>query len=292
MFHERISDNIYMFQSDVYAQVNAGVIVGSEGAIVVDTLALPEETREMRDFIQERLGVTVRYVINTHYHADHSWGNAFFPDATVIAHRRTRVLQQEKGFAALEEARRLQGGAFQNLRLVLPHITINDGQLTLKVGPKLTVRMLYLPGHSPDGIGVYIEEERVLFTGDAFTSLPALMPDESDFDALVHSLKRIAQMPIEVLIPGHGDIIFRGEMVGEVEANLKYLREIRRIVRQAARRKYAGDVLDRYSVEDCGKSRVLLDGLAEALHRRNLEVLFRLWYGRDPLRSEEEELAW
>ncbi len=291
MFHERISDNVYMFQSEQYAQVNAGVIVGPEWAVVVDTLALPDETRQMRDFIRERLRVEVRYVINTHYHADHSWGNAFFPEATVIAHRLTRALQQEKGVPALEEAR-AYNAEFRQVRLVLPHITVDQGGLVLKLGPRLTVRMLYLPGHSPDGMGVYVDEDKVLFTGDAFTSLPVLMPDESDYDALVQSLKRIAQMPVEVLIPGHGDIVFRGEMVSEVEANLHYLREIRRAVRQAARRKYSGDVLDRYSVEDCGKSRVLLDGVAEQLHRRNLDVLFRLWYGRDPLRSEEEEMAW
>ncbi len=291
MLHERISENVHIFQSETYVQVNAGVIVGPEWVVVVDTLALPDETRAIRDFIRYELELPVRYVINTHYHADHSWGNAFFPEATVIAHRLTRQYQQEKGFAALREAA-AHNAAFRNLRLVLPHITVEDGGLVLKMGPRLTVRLLPLPGHSPDGMGVYVDEEKVLFTGDAFTSLPVLMPDESDFDALVASLKRIAQIPVEVLIPGHGDIVFRGEVVSEVEANLHYLREIRRAVRQAARRKYSGDVLDRYSVEDCGKARVLLDGMAEPLHRRNLDVLFRLWYGRDPLRTEEEEMAW
>ncbi len=287
MIHERISDNVHMFQSERYVQVNAGVIVGPDWVVVVDTLALPDETRRIRRFIEERIRKPVRYVINTHYHADHSWGNAFFPDATVIAHRLTRQLQAEKGQPALAEAQ-AHDPTFRGLKLVLPHITVDAGGLSLKVGPRLTVRLIPLPGHSPDGMGVYVEEERVLFSGDAFTSLPVLMPDESDFDALVHSLKHIAQLQVEVLIPGHGDIVFRGEMVDEVEKNLNYLHAIRKIVRQAARRKYAGDVLDRYSVEDCGKSRVLLEGAAEVLHRRNLEVLFRLWYNREPLRMEEE----
>ena len=72
MHHERVSDNVYWFQSEVYAQVTAGAITGPQWAVVIDTLAMPEETVEMRRFIEEQLGVPVKYVINTHYHADHS----------------------------------------------------------------------------------------------------------------------------------------------------------------------------------------------------------------------------
>ena len=71
MQRERVSDNVYWFQSEVYAQVTAGAITGPQWAVVIDTLALPEETIEMRSYIEEQLGVPVRYVINTHYHADH-----------------------------------------------------------------------------------------------------------------------------------------------------------------------------------------------------------------------------
>jgi len=79
MHRERVSENVYWFQSEVYAQVTAGAVTGSQWAVVIDTLAMPEETLEMRSYIEEELGVPVRYVINTHYHADHSWGNCFFP---------------------------------------------------------------------------------------------------------------------------------------------------------------------------------------------------------------------
>ena len=83
---ERVADNVYSFQSTNYANVNAGVIIGPDMAIVVDTLAFPEETASMRDFIEREIQVPVRYLINTHYHADHSWGNYFFPQAKIIAH--------------------------------------------------------------------------------------------------------------------------------------------------------------------------------------------------------------
>ena len=101
MHRERVSENVYWFQSDVYAQVTAGVIVGPQWAVIIDTLALPDETLGMREFIEHELGVPVRYVINTHYHADHSWGNCFFPGATIIAHDRCRELLIEHGIPSL-----------------------------------------------------------------------------------------------------------------------------------------------------------------------------------------------
>mgnify|MGYP001039916813 FL=1 len=75
---ERIADNVYSFQSEVYAQVNAGAVIGPNWAVLIDTLALPEESLAIRDFIEQELNVPVRYIINTHGHADHAWGNCFF----------------------------------------------------------------------------------------------------------------------------------------------------------------------------------------------------------------------
>jgi glyoxylase-like metal-dependent hydrolase (beta-lactamase superfamily II) len=82
---ERVADNVYSFQSDAYAQVTAGSVIGPNWAVVIDTLPMPEETLAIRDFIEQELSVPVRYVINTHYHADHSGGTTF-PGATIISH--------------------------------------------------------------------------------------------------------------------------------------------------------------------------------------------------------------
>ena len=74
MHRERVSENVFWFQSEIYAQVTAGVVAGPQWAVVIDTLALPDETLSIREFIEHELNVPVRYVINTHYHADHAWG--------------------------------------------------------------------------------------------------------------------------------------------------------------------------------------------------------------------------
>ena len=275
MHRERVSEIVFWFQSEVYAQVTAGVIVGPQWAVVIDTLALPEETLGMREFIEHELGVQVRYVINTHYHADHTWGNCFFPGATVIAHAKCRELLIEYGIPSLEAARK-QNPGLKQVKIIPPHLTFESGELTMRVGKKNLVFSQSF-GHSEDGISVLVEEDRVLFAGDAFMSLPYIV--DGDVDEMLASIKRIGRLGLENIIQGHGDIILRGEIDAAVKENLNYLNNIKKAVKSAGKRKDVDEYLDSITIESCGKSRVHLGGLAETLHRRNLRALYRQMHG-------------
>lgn len=270
MQRERISENVYWFQSEIYAQVTAGAITGPQWAVVIDTLALPEETLAMRQFIEEQLGVPVRYVINTHYHADHSGGNCFFPGATIVGNELCRELILTKGQAALEAARKLNP-IFKQIKIIAPQITFRDGSLSLRVGKKNLV-LFSTPGHSADGISILVEEDRVLFAGDAFLPLPYII--DGDFDTMNNTIKKIGKLGLENIVQGHGDIILRGEIDEAVKENLNYLSALRKAVRSAARRRNPQDALLAIDIESCGKSRVYLGGLAEDLHRRNVRFLY------------------
>jgi cyclase len=271
MQRERVSENVYWFQSEVYAQVTAGVVAGPQWAVVIDTLALPEETLGIRSFVEDELSIPVRYVINTHSHADHAWGNCFFPGATVIGHELCRIALVERGPAALESAKKLNS-SFKQIKLVPPQLTFDQGLLTLRVGKK-NLTLMGMPGHSMDGIAILVEEDRVLFAGDAFLPLPYVV--DGNIDELAASIKKIGKMGLENIIQGHGDIILRGEIDDAVKENISYLTCIRKAVRGAARRRNPQDALAEISIESCGKSRVFLGGLAEELHRRNLRALFK-----------------
>ncbi|MEZ0396048.1 MAG: MBL fold metallo-hydrolase [Anaerolineales bacterium] len=271
MHRERVSENVFWFQSEIYAQVTAGVVVGPQWAVVIDTLALPEETLIMREFIEHELGVQVRYVINTHYHADHTWGNCFFPGATIVAHSLCRTLLAERGVPSLEAARK-QNQVFRQVKIVLPHLTFSQGNLVLRVGKK-NLTLFPAPGHSPDGIAVLVEEDRVLFAGDSFMPLPYVV--DGDLEDITASIKRIGRMGLENIIQGHGDIILRGEIDAAVKESTAYLNNIRKVVKTAVRRRAAEEYLNEMNIEACGKSRVYLGGLAEELHRRNLLALYQ-----------------
>ena len=55
MQREHVSENVYWFQSEIYAQVTAGAVTGPQWAVVIDTLAMPEETLAMRSFIEDQV---------------------------------------------------------------------------------------------------------------------------------------------------------------------------------------------------------------------------------------------
>ncbi len=271
MQRERVSENVYWFQSDVYAQVTAGVVVGPQWAVVIDTLALPDETLGMRDFIERELNVPVRYIINTHYHADHAWGNCFFPGATVIAHSLCRELLLERGKPSLESAQK-QNNALRQVKIVPPQMTFSSGELTLRVGKK-NLTIMSASGHSDDGIAVLVEEDRVLFAGDAFMPLPYVV--DGDLEDVADSIRKIGRMGLENIIQGHGDIILRGEIDAAVKENLAYVAAVKKAVKTALRRRNPEEFLEAVTIEECGKSRVYLGGLAETLHRRNLRGVYQ-----------------
>jgi len=272
MKRERIANNVYWFQSEIYAQVTAGAIIGPDWAILVDTLVVPDETLEMRAFIEEDIGVQVRYIINTIYHADHTFGNFFFPGATIISHVLCRQMIIERNQKALESAQE-QEPVFKRInKIVLPDITIEKGPLSLRIG-KRNVDIFPTPGASPDGVSVLVKEDRILFAGDAFLPIPIIV--EGDIETLSDTIRSISELGLENIVQGHGDVILRGEIGNASQNNIDYLKKIQKVARTAAKRKDPKKVLDEATVEACGKSRVLLTGIVEDLHRRNLNVLYQ-----------------
>lgn len=271
MQRERISDCVYWFKSDIYAQVTAGVVAGPSWAVVIDTLAMPEETLMMRAFIEDNLQVPVRYVINTHHHADHSWGNCFFPGATFLAHSLCRQFMMDIEIDALKAAQK-QNSDFRQTKIILPHMTMSAGKASLRVGKK-TLSIFPTPGNSDDGISVLIVEDRALFAGDVFMPIPFIV--EGDIDMLYESIEKIGRMSLENIVQGHGDIILRGEIRNAVKENLNYLAAIKRAVHIASRRKDPIKALEKIDIESCGKNRVILGGLAEELHKRNIFALYQ-----------------
>lgn len=274
MLRERVSENVYVFTSERYAQVNAGAVIGPDWSVLIDTLAFPEEIADIKEFVEERLSSPVRYIINTHYHTDHTLGNCFFPNATVIAHSLCRHFLDTLGREALKNAQ-AANRELEGISIKLPEVSFREQGGLVRVG-KRTLRLVPLPGHSADGIGVLVVEDKVLFSGDVMMPIPYLA--DGDYDQMVASLKSIPKMKLENLVQGHGESVLRGEVSTAVRANLAYLTAIRKHARIASRRRDPMGYIDSIEVEDCGKSRVLMNGLAEQLHNRNLRTVYSTWF--------------
>jgi glyoxylase-like metal-dependent hydrolase (beta-lactamase superfamily II) len=270
MLRERVSEDIYVFTSEVYAQVTAGVVIYPDGAVVIDTLAFPFETAEIRDFVEKRLSAKVRYLIYTHYHADHTNGAYLFPDAQVIAHQSCRRLLDTLGRPGLARAKQ-QSPELAAAEIVLPTILLEKGQLSLHLAKK-TLQLFATPGHSPDSISVLLREDRILFAGDMMMPLPHFV--DGDPDALARSLHSIPPMGLENVVQGHGELVLRGEIDDAVRSNLKYIDCARRKVEHLVKRGKPRDAVRNIDIESCGKSRIPLNGLVTQLHTANMLAMY------------------
>lgn len=270
MQRERVSEDVYIFSSDIYAQVNAGAVVSGDGAALIDTLAFPSETLEIRRFLENRLGVKIRYVINTHYHADHTGGTYLFPNAHVVAHRTCRDLLDTRGRAALATAKE-QTPELTDVEIILPDTCFTTGTLTLLLGKK-TLQLFASPGHSADSISVVVKEDRILFAGDSMMPLPYYR--DGRYEDMVNSLKAIPGMGLENIVQGHGDIVLRGEVDDTVRHHLRYLEAVRKKVQRVVDRRQPREALAAIDIESCGASRITLNGLAVQLHAGNVQALY------------------
>lgn len=270
MLRERVSPDIYVFTSDIYIQVTAGAIVTPQGIILIDTLPLPMESREMAEFLALRCPTGVRYVVLTHYHADHTYGAYLYPDAKIVAHTRCRNLLASQGQAALEKAKQ-EAPELEEVQLRLPELTLDEGEMDLHLGNK-TIRILWTPGHSEDMVSVFLEEDRVLFASDTLMPVPTIV--DGDPETLKASLRRLMELEPENVVQGHGEVILRGEVRSTIEDSIAYLDRIQQIAEQALREGKPRESLLQNDVEACGIPRVALNGRAQQLHVANLLTLY------------------
>ncbi len=270
MKRERVAEDIYVFYSDAYAQAAAGIILIPEGAIVIDTLPFPEETAEILQFIQDQGIEQTRFVINTHYHGDHSHGTCFFRGATVISHRSCRQALIRWGEERLAQAKE-QFPDLNGVTVRLPDIVF-DEEMCIHLG-KRTLRLAHLPGHTGDSIGVMVEGDRILFSGDAVMPVPYI--PWGNREQLRKSLAAVLSMKPEMIVQGHGEILLRGEVADTIESSVKYLDNIENRVAEVVKRGGSEADLGKIDIEACGRSRIPLDGLVSHLHQANLRAIYR-----------------
>jgi cyclase len=273
MQRERVTDTIYVFTSDLYVQVTAGLIITSAGAVLIDTLLYPEETLQIRRFAEDRLHMPIQVVINTHHHADHTLGTSLFSGATVIGHTLCRSLLDTRGRDSLA---RMQAASpeLNTLRVVLPGMTFTD-RLTFTLGHH-TFQLWATPGHSADSISCLVEQEQILFAADAVMPLPHFV-DGTTTD-LRATLTHLRTVNVESIVQGHGEVILRGEIDAKLTSDLTYLDRVEQAVKQALAA--PGHQVERrlanISLESCGKQPTLLNGAAHQLHRQNIQALIAM----------------
>jgi cyclase len=214
VFKQVAPDLYFLFD---FESSNAGVLVTEEGALVIDTRQHPRDGQDLLDRIRKITDKPVKWVVNSHFHGDHTYGNSVFKatGATIVAHRDTARLMQQ--VAANEFARRGQffarrGYDPREVKLVLPEVTF-DHEMTIRLGGK-EVRLIYLgPGQNPGDTFILFPQARVLYTPGAFgqRSMPNMAFTPS-VDSWIKLLGQVAAMDVDKVLPAHGDVATRGDV--------------------------------------------------------------------------------
>ncbi len=200
--------------------LNIGLILGGDGAVVVDTRASHGQARQLLDDIARITPLPVRWVVNTHYHWDHVFGNALFRDAELWGHRVCREFLIEHGEAAkqsaLEWAGEAGGAAIEQVEIVAPdHIA--DPSATLDLGGR-TVTMEWLGrGHTDSDLVISVSDADVLFAGDLLES--GAPPNFGDAFPLAwrDTANEIRLKAAGTTVPGHGDVMTPAEVAAQAE---------------------------------------------------------------------------
>lgn len=224
----KVAGSVYMLQG---AGGNIGASVGEDGIVIVDDQYAP-----LADRIQEALkGITdkpVRFIINTHYHPDHTGGNEYFQkQAPIIAQDNVRKRLESGGVGG-------NGGAIHmDLKPApkdaLPIITF-DHDVTVHLNGE-DIRALYFPaGHTDGDSIIFFPKSNVVHMGDDFVTygFPFIDVDAGgSINGMIDGVEKvIAQVPADVkIIPGHGPL----SNIDDVKAYLGMLKDTRDVVQKA-----------------------------------------------------------
>ncbi|HEY3880664.1 MAG TPA: MBL fold metallo-hydrolase, partial [Trebonia sp.] len=199
---------------------NTGFVTGPQGVFSIDACSTERRTRAYLAAIGRVTQAPVRTLLNTHHHGDHTFGNALFPGATIVAHERARA--EAIAFGPARELPFWDNPDWGQLPLEPPFLTFTD-EIALHAGDtRITVRHVGTPAHTTNDVLAWFPRQSVLFCGDLVFNggTPFLLM--GSVTGCVEALEN-AVLPLgaKTVVPGHGPVF---EGTAPIEATLDYLR--------------------------------------------------------------------
>jgi cyclase len=198
---------VYAYQQPGgWCHSNGGLIVGDEFAVVIDTQFTADLNAAYVDAIRAVTTLPVRYIVNTHHHGDHCFGNHLFPGALTVAHENCRDEivkrgQPDPAWLAAKFPRYDFGG----VKYLLPEITFSD-KLDLYQGPRRIELHYYGTCHSASDIAVYLPDQKTVFCGDFVFFENAPLGLDSSFANWIAALDSLIALDASHYVPGHGPV--------------------------------------------------------------------------------------
>ena len=228
---KELSPGVYALLSSVPNVDNVGFVVGDRDVLVVDAHINPAMARQIQERVREVTDKPIRYLVNSNYHGDHTFGNCAFPAETVIIqHRRTADLvpyhEEERRFmlpCVGNDPKILEG-----VELRRPDVVFDD-YLRIDLGGKVVELHYFGPANTPGDTITYVPEAKAAWTGN-MTGGNLIVPLENNAPTYMNSIARFAQaLEVETLIPAHNPIS-GPELLG---GYMQYLNDVTQAVRGA-----------------------------------------------------------
>ena len=215
---------------------NAGFVITDDGVVVIDALGSPALGTALIESIRRLTTQPIRYLIVTHYHADHVYGLQAFKaiGATILAHPEGReYLNSDTAQRRLEASRQdIFPWIDENTRLVSADRWLDAADTSLRVGSFDFVIRHVGPAHTPEDLIVFVPKLGVLFAGDLVFRGRIPFVGQADSQNWIASLGRLIELHPKVIVPGHGPA---SEVpLADLELTRNYLVYLRKSMREAA----------------------------------------------------------